>query len=123
MVFRGISLVMAATVGLLAVGVIVAIALLLSSERGRTVLKTLLIVPAVLLVAALLTLFSWRAASFARYQTETRKLAQRQAAIQEARFREVLARETARIGETISRLGDADPQVYEELAEAHDRVR
>ena len=58
MAVRSISLLMAATVGLVVLGAILAIALLVSSERGRTILKVLLIVPALALVVALLTLFS-----------------------------------------------------------------
>ena len=123
MVFRGIPLVMAALVGLVAVGAIVAIALLLSSERGRTVLKALLIVPALVLVVALLTLFSYRAASYARHQTEARRsVQQQQLQVQRAEVHRAMAEATAHFEEAISRLDQADPQVHQALAEASGRL-
>lgn len=50
----------ALTLGLIVAGAILLIVSLAASERGRTLLKALLIVPVVLLVIALLALVSWR---------------------------------------------------------------
>jgi len=49
--------------GLIVAGAILLVVTLVASDRGRTLLKVLLIVPAVLLVIAFLALFSWRAVS------------------------------------------------------------
>jgi prefoldin subunit 5 len=123
MAVRYISLLMAAGVGVIVLGVIVAIALLISSERGRTILKVLLIVPALALVVALLTLFSWRAGSFARHQAEARRLARQQAHVQRAEVRKAMAEASAHFDRAIARLDEPDPEVQKALAEASGRLR
>jgi len=53
----------AVTLGLIVAGAILLAVSLVASERGRTLLRALLIVPVVLLVIAFLAIFSWRAVS------------------------------------------------------------
>ncbi len=124
MVVRHISLVMAATVGVMVLGAILAIIWMLSTERGRTVLKVLLIVPALALVVALLTLFGWRAGSFARHQAEARRLVDQRSDLRRAQVREALAEASAHFDSAIARLrlDDPDPEASKALAEASARV-
>jgi len=68
MIFAPIGLFAALTLGLIVAGAILLVVSLVASERGRTLLKALLLVPAVFLVIAFLALFGYRAASVGRHQ-------------------------------------------------------
>ena len=95
---RVLSLMMAATIILILAGTIWALISLLSDEKGRTVLKVLLIIPAMVLVAGVLTLFGWRA-SVARHEaTAAQALARHQAEV--ARLEAKLPR-VARVSGTV----------------------
>jgi hypothetical protein len=63
-----ISLLGAMMLGLIVAGAILLIVSLVASERGRTLLKALLIVPAVFLVIALLAVLGYRATAEARHK-------------------------------------------------------
>ena len=101
MVFRAIPLIATVMLGLIVLGTILLIVSLSASEKGRTLLKAVLVVPGVFLVIVFLALFGYRAALVSRHEAIA---IQHQGATEEIRDNQLirLNQPTGRLSGTIT---------------------